>query len=234
MGLSTEESKAISKKYALEFEDQSFSFKPPKLDNFVVRYAKDKDCLKSVCAAEEAHLATQLKIMDIAPPLVDLYCKVCALGDGEEETQAKEAVQAVLQQWGRAFHHISQKRRRSVVSLVDPAYEFLLSAPSAYAPGKEAVEFLFTETFLESMLKEATQDAILANSAAAREKARACRKRETGHPGSSTRVLRPRREEATHPFSDGGQSGSAGESRSATPESGLSGESRYVKCTDMG
>jgi hypothetical protein len=29
MGLSTDESKAISKKYALEFEDQSFSFKPP-------------------------------------------------------------------------------------------------------------------------------------------------------------------------------------------------------------
>ena len=231
MGLSTDESKAISKKYALEFEDQSFSFKPPKLDNFVVRYAKDKDCFKSVCAAEEAHLATQLKIMDIAPPLVDLYCKVCALGDGEEETQAKEAVQAVLQKWGRAFRHIPQKRRQSVVSLVDPAYDFLLSALSAYTPGKEAVEFLFTESFLESMLKEATQDAILANSAAAREKAKASRKRETSHPGSSTRVLRPRREEATHPFSDGGQSGSAGVSRSATSESALSGGSRYAICT---
>ena len=50
--VNVDELKAISKKYALEFEDQSFSFKPPKLDNFVVRYAKDKDCLKSVCAAE--------------------------------------------------------------------------------------------------------------------------------------------------------------------------------------
>ena len=169
--------------------------------------------------------------MDIAPPLVDLYCKVCALGDGEEETQAEEAVQAILQQWERAFHHISQKRRRSVVSLVDPAYDFLLSAPSAYTPGREAVEFLFTESFLESMLKEGTQDAILANLAAAREKAKASRKRETGHPGGSTRVLRPRREEATHPFSDGGQSGSAGVSRYATSESGFSGGSRYVICT---
>jgi hypothetical protein len=229
MGLSTDESKAISKKYALEFEDQSFSFKPPKLDNYVLRYAKDKDRLKSVCAAEEAHVATQLKIMDIAPPLVDLYCKVRALGDGEEETQAREAVQAVLQQWGRAFHHISQKRRRSVVSLVDPTYDFLLSAPSAYTPGKEAVEFLFTETFLESMLKEATQDSILASSAAAREKAKAGKKRETAHPSSSTRVLRPRRKEATHPFSDGRQRGSAGVSRSATSRSWLSGGSRYVE-----
>ncbi|KAK4027051.1 hypothetical protein OUZ56_016070 [Daphnia magna] len=114
--------------------------------------------------AEEAHIATQLKIMDIAPPLIDLYCKVCALDEGEEEAQAKMAVQAVLQQWGRAYHYITQKRRRSVVSLVDPAFDFLLST-LAYAPGKEAVtKAPFTEKFLESMLKEATQDATLANS----------------------------------------------------------------------
>ena len=46
--------------------------------------------------------------------------------------------------------------------MVDPAYEFLLSSPCAYTPGKDIVEFLFTETFLESMLKEATQYATLA------------------------------------------------------------------------
>ncbi|KAK4030540.1 hypothetical protein OUZ56_023783 [Daphnia magna] len=183
---STTVSKEISDeiKYTLEFEDPSFSIKPPKLDSFMLRHAKDKNCVKAVCAAEEAHIATQLKIMDIAPPLIDLYCKVCALDEGEEEAQAKMAVQAVLQRWGRAYHYITQKRRWSVVSLVDPAFDFLLSTPSAYAPRKEAVELLFTEKFLESMLKEATQDATLANSVAARERTQAGRRKATSPQAS--------------------------------------------------
>jgi hypothetical protein len=135
-GLSTEESKAISKKFELEFEDPAFSKKPPKLDGFMLRHAKNKDRVKAVNASEEALIQTQLKIMDIAPPLFDLYTKVCSLGEGETEEQAKNTVRAVLQQLGRAYYHITQKRRRAVVALVEPTYNFILSNPDAFEPGK--------------------------------------------------------------------------------------------------
>lgn len=142
-------------------------------------------------------------------------------------------MQGVLQQWGPTYNHITQKRIRSVVSLVDPAYEFLLSSPGAYTPGKEAVEFLFTELFLKSMLKEATQDSTLANSAAAREKAKAGKKRQMGHLGSSTRVLQPKRKEAPHQDSDGRQNGSGRALRPAATKSWLSGGDRYVSNTTI-
>lgn len=60
-----------------------------------------------------------------------------------------------------------------MVSLVDPMFDHLLSSSSAYVPGEDAVELLFTDFFLQSMLKEAAQDVTLANSSAAREKAKA-------------------------------------------------------------
>ena len=138
-GLSTDESKSISKKFELVFEDPAFSINPPRLDGFMLRHAKDKDRVKAVNASEEALIQTQLKIMDIAPPLLDLYTKVCSLEGGEVEVQAKDSVQAVLQQWGRTFHHITQKRRRAVVILVEPSFEIILSNPGTFAPGKEAI-----------------------------------------------------------------------------------------------
>lgn len=86
-----------------------------------------------------------------------------------------------------------------MVSVVDPAFEYLLSLPSAYVPGKEAKDLLFTNAFLQSMLKDATQDVTLANSAAAKEKVRAGI-RKTNRPDPSTRVLRPRRSEGARYF----------------------------------
>ena len=44
-----------------------------------------------------------------------------------------------------------------MVSLVDPTFEHLMSSSSEYVPGKEALELLFTGSFLQSMLKEAEQ-----------------------------------------------------------------------------
>ncbi|KAK4007640.1 hypothetical protein OUZ56_012794 [Daphnia magna] len=194
-GLLADESKAISKKFALGFEDKSFSIKPPKPDSIMSRRGKDRNRSRTVSAAEEALITKQIKIMDIAPPLINFYTKICSLGEGEVKVQAKSAAQAILQQWGRPFHPISQRRRRSVVSLVDPAFQYLLSSPSAYVSGKEAVELLFTDAFLQSMLKEATQDVTLANLSATREWARAG-VRKTSHTDPSTRVLKPRRSEA--------------------------------------
>jgi hypothetical protein len=82
-GLSTDESKAISKKFELEFEDPAFSIKPPKLDGFMLRHANEKDQGKAVNASEEA------QITDIAPPLLDLYTKVCSLDEGKQWCRPK-------------------------------------------------------------------------------------------------------------------------------------------------
>jgi hypothetical protein len=95
-GLSSDESKIISKKYAIEFEDKTFSIRPPKLDSFMSRRAEYGNCLKAVNATEEALISTQLKIMDIAPPLLTLYTRIIALGEGEAEWQVKSAAQAAL------------------------------------------------------------------------------------------------------------------------------------------
>lgn len=93
-GLSTDDSKAISKRFELDFEDPTFSIKPPRLDGFMLRHAKDKDQVKAVNASEESLIQTQLKIMDIAPPLFDLYTKVCSLGEGETETETAARLRA--------------------------------------------------------------------------------------------------------------------------------------------
>jgi hypothetical protein len=149
-GLSAEDSKVISKRFEFEFEEKSLSIKLPKLDSFMLRRAKDSNRSKVVGAVEDALIFTQLKIMDISPPLIELYTKICSLGEDEAENEAKSVAKVILQQWGRAFKYISKRRRRSVVSLVDPGFEYLLSQPSAYVPGKEAVELLFTDDFLQS------------------------------------------------------------------------------------
>ncbi len=102
-GLSSDESKIISRKFAIEFEDKTFSIRPPKLDSFMSRRAEYGNCSKAVNATEEVLISTQLKIMDIAPPLLTLYTQIISLGEGEAEWQVlKSAAKAILQQWGRA------------------------------------------------------------------------------------------------------------------------------------
>ncbi len=161
-GMSGEESKAISKRFPLQFEDESFTVRPPKLDGYMQRRAKDKNVLKSVNSAEEILIAVQHKVCDIAPPLVDLYARVLTLEGGDQVEAAKDSVRSALRQWARAWLHVTKQRRRAVVDLVEPSFEFLLAGQDSFAAGAEAREKLFTEKFLESMLKEATQDATLA------------------------------------------------------------------------
>ncbi|KZS19204.1 Uncharacterized protein APZ42_014437, partial [Daphnia magna] len=153
----------------LEFEQgEEEEEEPPKLDGFMQRRAEDKDRLKAVNASEEPLVTTQLKIMAIAPPLIDLYTRVLALEEGKKKSIATESLLAVLQQWAGAYHHITKQRRRTVVSLIEPSFDFLSTDPEAFAAGREARELLFTPKFLESMLREASQDATLAASSRTR------------------------------------------------------------------
>ncbi|KZS06356.1 Uncharacterized protein APZ42_030218 [Daphnia magna] len=134
--LSGEESKAISKRFPMVFEDPDFGLKPPKLDGYMQRRAKDKGALKGVNSTEDVLITTQLKIMDIAPPLVDLFARFSAPGGGETEELIKVAAEAALRQWGRAFLHVTKLRRQGVVNAVEPKSEFILLDPDVFAPGR--------------------------------------------------------------------------------------------------
>ncbi|KAK4021284.1 hypothetical protein OUZ56_003203 [Daphnia magna] len=65
--------------------DPDFGLKPPKLDGYMQRRDKDMGVLKAVNTTEDVLIMAQLKIMDVAPPLVDLYARLSAPGGGETE-----------------------------------------------------------------------------------------------------------------------------------------------------
>lgn len=99
-------------------------------------------------------MSTQLKIIDIAPPLIDLCTRVSELEDGDKKRTTNECLRAVLQPWAfcgqpRVYFHITRLRRRTALSLVKPDFDFLCTEPNSFASGKEASELLFTAKFLE-------------------------------------------------------------------------------------
>ncbi|KZS10489.1 Uncharacterized protein APZ42_025037 [Daphnia magna] len=188
-GISTDTSKSVSREFPLEFVDAEFSLKPPKLDGWISRRVPlkaDKSIVRSINAAEESFTKAQLNIMDITPPLIDLYARLHSLPDSES---LKRPVQAALQQWGRAFFHITKGRRRAVISLAEPGAEYLLRDPDAFESGKEARSFFFTDRDIQAMLTDASQDNTLAQAARAAAAARFPKRSSTRHvlvdqPGS--------------------------------------------------
>lgn len=168
-GISTEQSKAGSKQFPFAFAEEGFSLKPPKLDNWAARRAKDKGVLKSVTTSEDTMTKMQLKIMDIGQPLIAFYSRLQALAESEDpQTALPTAMEDVikglrvsLQQWGRAFAYMTKLRREAVVGLVDPRFSYLLKDSNALPVGKEARELLLSTTFINLMLKEAQNDEIL-------------------------------------------------------------------------
>ncbi|KAI9565076.1 hypothetical protein GHT06_008826 [Daphnia sinensis] len=213
-GVSTEESKAISKKTPLEFLDKEFLVKPPKLDGYMHRRAKEKGKLRAVNASEESLITTQLKIMDVGPPLIDLYTRILSLGEERTEEKAQELVQDALRQ------------RKTVIALAEPSFDFLTAEPEAFAPGKEARELLFTGKFLESMLKKASQDATLSRTARPRTNLGSKGKALADPSHSLPRhpfVLRPRKV-TEQPHRGGGERG-----RPAGARAWTRGVQRYVR-----
>ena len=77
--------------------------KPPKMDNFLLRRAKSKSMLKEVQNKDEALNKIQLKIMDIAPPLIELAARIRSFSDDQTENPSrieariKRMVEASLQ-----------------------------------------------------------------------------------------------------------------------------------------
>ncbi|KAK4014108.1 hypothetical protein OUZ56_026652 [Daphnia magna] len=119
--------------------------------------------------------------------------------DGWRSRRAKEKnvfKMAALQQWGRAFAHISKKRREAVIGSTDPIVDYLLKEDIGLTSNKEAREFLFTGEYLERMLKEVHQDEILAK----RDQAAASSTRGKRNPFRSTRRSMDVNSAKTNPF----------------------------------
>jgi hypothetical protein len=123
--------------------------------------------LKEVQTKDEALTKIQLKIMDIAPPLIELAARVrsFSIGQTEEpspmEARIRRTIKASLQQWSQAYANITKLRREAYVKKVEPHLEFLLEEKIAFAEGNEAQERLFTDVFLSRKLKEAQNDVTL-------------------------------------------------------------------------
>ena len=122
----------------MAYEVPDFSLMPPKLDAWMSRRSKDKGVLKAINAKEQALVRTQLKIMDIGPPLIKLYAQLASF-EGTAANKTRHSVQAALRQWGRAFVHVSRKRRESVVKIVDPRVDYLLKDDTSLQRKKRLV-----------------------------------------------------------------------------------------------
>ncbi|KZS08381.1 Uncharacterized protein APZ42_027689 [Daphnia magna] len=115
-GLSTTESKTIQGDYKLEFEKNSFSLNPPVLDDWMAHRVKNGSKLKLVGVAEKLWLSAQLKVMDIATPLISLYANLLQSAEHQKHGPVIQALKAALQQWARAYYHISRRSRHNVLS----------------------------------------------------------------------------------------------------------------------
>ncbi|KAK4037432.1 hypothetical protein OUZ56_029465 [Daphnia magna] len=139
-GLSTTESKTIQGDYKLEFEKNSFSLNPPVLDDWMAHRVKNGSKLKLVGVAEKLWLSAQLKS-----------------AEHQKDGPVIQALKAALQQWARAYYHISRRSRHNVLSATVPRTEHLLDDPDAFS-SKETLKNLFGQKFLETMLRSAVQE----------------------------------------------------------------------------
>jgi hypothetical protein len=102
-GISTAESKSISAEFLLSFDECVLSLKAPRIDNYLLRRPKTKSILKKVRCKDEALTKIQLKIMDIAPPLIELAARMRSFSDGQTENPSpmeariRRTVEASLQ-----------------------------------------------------------------------------------------------------------------------------------------
>lgn len=142
------------------FPRRSFSIKPPKLDGWAKRRAKDKGILKKVNTSEETLTKIQLRIMDISQPIIGFHPQVKILLESRDPYTAgsiiddlERGLDAAVQQWVRGFVYVTKLRREAVLEVMDPKFRYLLTEKKALPSEKEARKKLFFY-----MLKEARND----------------------------------------------------------------------------
>ncbi|KAI9555949.1 hypothetical protein GHT06_018491 [Daphnia sinensis] len=150
------ELKGFSEKYPIEFEKKEFSLAPPRLDDWMARRLKESAAQKPAEAAEKTWLSVQIKVLDIAGPLVYLH-QLTKQGRPLDMEDVSENVKVALELTAAASYDIPRRRRRNILSHTNPRSDYLLEDPKSFS-SKQTVSSLFGKRFLEAMLKEADHD----------------------------------------------------------------------------
>lgn len=100
--------------------------------------------------------------MGIAPPLMNLYARLCTLPDS---LAVKRSVEAALQQWGWAYFSITEKRRDAIIALIEPESEFLLLETNAFNVLRRPALLCLQRKFFHAVLTNASRDHTLAQAA---------------------------------------------------------------------
>jgi len=164
-GIPTTDSKAIQEYFKLQFESTSFSLNPPMIDDWQVDRIKRSASRKAIEAEEKQWLAMQFKIMDIATPLINLLCQTAELED-HVSLPLVTAAKGALNQWARAFHHATRRRRQNVSQAGTRAMAHLLDKPEAF-DSREGLKLLFGKTFEDAMVAYSNRQLTLSQAEAA-------------------------------------------------------------------
>jgi hypothetical protein len=122
----------------------------------MTRRLKESAAHKPAEAAEKTWLSVQLKVLDIAGPLVYLP-QLTKQGRQLDMEEVSENVKVALELTAAASYDINRRRRRNILNHTDPRSDYLLEDPKSFS-SKQTVSSLFGKRYLEAMLKEADQD----------------------------------------------------------------------------
>ena len=134
-------------------EDAGFSISLPKMDEVVERQLAKVKSNKYILQRENAWKSIQLKLIDLVKPLMVLYTLL------DPSSQACIVLESAFKIWADANLFITNSRRTNVVNSIYPVYKDLLKDPAKFSPSE--IAHLFGNSFTESMLKAADDDARL-------------------------------------------------------------------------
>ena len=102
--------------------------------------------------------STQLKVLDVAKPLMSLWNRF------PENSEEAVILECAILLWAEAHFYISKNRRSNVMNSVYPRFKNLLKDPSKFSPVE--VGHLFGPSFTSALLQAADEDAKLQKVAA--------------------------------------------------------------------
>jgi len=145
--------KAVRDTFKPVFEDAGFSISLPKMDEVVERQLAKVKSNKYILQRENAWKSVQLKLIDLVKPLMVLYTLL------DPNSEACIVLESAFKIWADANFFITNSRRTNVVNSIYPVYKDLLKDPAKFSPLE--IAHLFGNSFTESMLKAADDDARL-------------------------------------------------------------------------
>lgn len=135
------------------FEDETFNLACPKMDDVVERQIVRSRHGKFIGQRELIWKSTQLKVLDVARPLISLWSRI------DPSTEEGRMLENAIELWAEAHFFISKNRRANVMNSVYPRFKNLLKDPSKFSPTE--VSHLFGPTFTSALLQAADEDAKL-------------------------------------------------------------------------